>query len=559
MNDTLSFIPLGGIEDVTRNMYLYEYKDEILVVDCGIGFADETMIGVDLLIPDVTYLVQSCLPAGKAKKKIVGMVFTHGHEDHIGALPFILPQLQANTIPLFASPFTAALANEKLKEYGVGQRVTPVPFDGRSIQLGSFGVSFIRITHSVPDTSNILIKTPVGTIYHGSDFKFDPTPFDGKETEFGKIEAAGKSGILCLMSDCLGAERKGQTRSEITLSENFEREIGATKGKCIVTTYSSNVARFNQIAAIAKRYNRHICFVGRSLLKVKDVAQKMDYMRLPKGMEISVDEIRNYADNQLLLFVAGSQGQEESAMSRIANNEHKEIKLTSEDTVIFSADPIPGSEVLVYSLIDTIAKTGARVVYSDLSNGFHVSGHGTADDLLKMISLTQPKKLVPIGGTYRHMVAYKRLAQEVGYKAQDILLLEDGQEIIFSKDTTVAPGRKIPLKTVYLDEITREELEHFVLRDRQKLSEGGIVVVLAEVEATTGRLVNPPDIIARGFALDKNFNKKIYTDLKQILERRKGRVTNWIHVRKVIEETTSRRLFKSLRREPLVLPVVLEV
>ncbi len=553
MNDKLSFIPLGGIEDVTRNMYLYEYKDEILVVDCGIGFADETMIGVDLLIPDVSYLIQS-------KKKIIGMVFTHGHEDHIGALPFVLPQLpSAGDIPLFASPFTAALANEKLKEYDVSQRVTPVPFNGQIIQLGSFIVSFIRVTHSVPDTANIFIKTPVGNIYHGSDFKFDPTPFDGKETEFRKIEEAGRQGILCLMSDCLGAERKGATRSEITLSANFEKEIAITRGKVIVTTYSSNVARFNQVATIAKRYNRHVCFVGRSLLKVKDVAQKMGYMRLPAGMEIPLDAIRQYTDNQLLLFVAGSQGQEESAMSRIANGEHREIKLFPEDTVIFSADPIPGSEVLVYSLIDTIAKTGARVIYSDLSNGFHVSGHGTSEDLGKMISLTKPKKLLPIGGNYRHMIAYRDLAKEQGYSLKDVILLEDGQEIIFSKNATVVNGRKIPLKTVYLDEVTQEEVEHFVMRDRQKLSEGGILVVLAEVEASTGRLINPPDIITRGFSVEKNFSKKIYADLKQALEKRKGRVTNWIHVRKVIAETTERRVFRLLRREPLVLPVVLEV
>lgn len=551
MDDKLSFIPLGGIEDVTRNMYLYEYKDQILVVDCGIGFADETMIGVDLLIPDVSYLIQT-------KKKIVGMVFTHGHEDHIGALPFILPQLNASQIPLYASPFTAALANEKLKEYGVGQRVTSVPFDGRTTQLGVFGVTFIRITHSVPDTSNILIKTPLGTIYHGSDFKFDPTPFDGKETEYQKIEAAGKSGIICLMSDCLGAERKGPTKSEITLSEHFEKEIAATKGKVLVTTYSSNVSRFNQVATIAKRFNRHISFAGRSLLKVKDVAQKMDYMRLQKGTEVSIDEISQYEDNQLLLFVAGSQGQEGSAMSRIANGEHKEIKLTPQDTVIFSADPIPGSEVMVYSLIDTIAKTGARVVYSDISDGFHVSGHGTSEDIIKMMLLTKPQRFIPIGGTYRHMVAYRRLVEEAGYNPKDVFLLEDGQELIFGKNGVI-PGRRIPIKNVYLDEITGEELEHFVMRDRQKLSEGGIVIIMAEIEASTGKLLSPPDIIVRGFFLDKRFHKKIHEDLKQVLEKRKGRVTNWVHVRKVIEETTSRRIFKSLRREPLVLPVVLEV
>ena len=349
-NPRLSFIPLGGIGDVTKNMYLYEYNDQILIVDCGLGFADETMLGVDLLLPDISYLV-------KTKKKIIGMLLTHGHEDHIGALPFILPQLPS--FPIFASPFTAALANEKLKEFKLPNRVQEVSFEKSDVHLGVFSASFIRVTHSVPDTSHIFIQTPVGNFYHGSDFKFDDTPADGKKSDYEKIAKLASRGVLCLLSDCLGAESKGRIPTELTIEVAFNREIQNCPGKFIVTTYSSNIARLNQIVAVSQKAGRKVCFLGRSLKKTKDVALERGYMKLSAHLELEVDQIKQYPDNKLTLVVAGSQGQEESAMARIANGEHREVKLNPQDVVIFSADPIPGNEVLVYELIDTITKKGA--------------------------------------------------------------------------------------------------------------------------------------------------------------------------------------------------------
>src|SRR3989344_459961 len=551
MNNQLSFIPLGGIGDVTKNMYLYEYNNQILIVDCGLGFPDETILGVDLLLPDVSYLL-------KTKKKIVGMALTHGHEDHIGALPFLLDDLPS--FPIFGTPFTSAMANEKLKEFGSKNRVQTVSFEKPDIKLEDFRITFIRVTHSVPDSSNIFIRTPMGNFYHASDFKFDNTPFDGKTTDMSRIEALSKEGVLCLMTDCLGVEKSGHTKSEITILESFEKEMKNCKGKFIVTTYSSNISRINQVIKASEKMQRKVCFVGRSLVKAKEVAEKIGYMNLKEGLEVELDKIKNYQDRNLTLLVAGSQGQEESAMSRIANKEHREITLNKNDMVIFSADPIPGNELSVYGLIDTIAKSGAKILYSAVSRDFHVSGHGSFEDLKQMAGLTKPKWIIPIGGNFRHMALYKNVAQELGYDEKIVYLPEDGQEVIFTKDSARFE-KSIPLKKVYVDEISGEELESFVLLDRQKLSSSGIVIVLAEIDSENGQLVGHPDIITRGFTYG-NINKlrdKLSNELNNIFGSKKEKVTNWIHIRRTIGKTAELLTFRAIKRRPLVLPVVIEV
>lgn len=553
----LSIIPIGGVGDVTKNMYLYIYGDEILIVDCGLGFADETMLGVDLLLPDISYLL-SLISKGKSQKKIVGMVLTHGHEDHIGALPFILPQFP-NNFPIFGSPLTAALANEKLKEFKVGREVKTISFSQPTVAINSFIATFIHVTHSILDTSHIFLQTPVGNFYHGSDFKFDDTPFQGGASDYEKIGKTGQTNVLCLLSDCLGAERAGKTGSEIGIKDSFEREIEQCQGKFIVTTYSSHIARLNQIIEVSQKAKRKVCFIGRSLVKTKEVAKKLGYLKLPAHLDIEVEQIKQYPDKQLTLIVAGSQGQEESAMARIANGEHREVKISNDDTVIFSADPIPGNETLVYELIDTLAKKGVKVLYTALSRDFHVSGHGSQEELSKLIKLVKPKMLLPIGGGFRQMAAYKNMSVSMGFPKSNILLLEDGQEVIFTKKG-VKPGNKVSIKNVYVDEVSGEEVESFVLRDRQMLSESGIVIVLCEVESSSGQLVNKADIIIRGFSLENNnLYSKLFKDIKTALGNKKSRVTNWVHVRKLIREVAERRIFREIRRRPLVLPIVIEV
>ncbi|HSX09490.1 MAG TPA: ribonuclease J [Candidatus Saccharimonadales bacterium] len=554
--DTVSFMALGGLEDVTRNMYLYEYKNEILIVDCGLGFPDESMLGVDLLLPDISYLVDVLK---KGEKKIVGMVLTHGHEDHIGGLPFILPQLPQ--FPIYASPLTAALANEKLQDYKLPADIQTIQLEDNELHLGPFTVTFVRVTHSILDSANIIIKTPVGNLFHGSDFKFDLTPADGKRTDFLKITTAAQEGFLSVMSDCLGSDRDGFTPSEQMLGTYFEREMRNSPGKFLITTYSSNVTRLNQAINAAEMTGRKVCFVGRSIVKVKQIAQRLGYLKMRDGTEVQINELQKYKSKQLLLIVAGSQGQENSALTRIAEGEHREVRLDPNDTVLFSSDTIPGNELSVSALSDSIAKRGAKILFSGHgSQMYHVSGHGSAGDHMLLIALTQPRFLLPISGTYRHMVAYRTTAQQMGYKRNDIFLVENGQEVLFGRNSARF-GKKIEIKHVYVDEVSGEELENFVIRDREQLAKEGVLIVMAEIKESDGQLATKPEVIARGSYLTdtKEVTDSLAGELEKTLSGHRDKVTNWFHVRRTIGETAEKHLYKKMRTRPLVLPVVIEV
>jgi ribonuclease J len=559
--ETVKFLSLGGEEDVTRNMYLYEYQDQILIVDCGLGFPDETMLGVDLLLPDIAYLLHVCMPEGRAKKKIVGMLLTHGHEDHIGGLPYILPQLPS--FPIYGSPLTAALANEKLTEFNMQPVVQTVPFTNGNIHIGDFTITFIHVTHSIPDTTHLFIETSVGNFYHGADYKFDLTPADRKRTDFLKIAQAAQKGITALLSDCLGAERPSFTPSEEMLTQNFEKTMRECQGKVFITTNASNVSRLNQAIAAAEKLNRNVCFVGRSIIKAKQLAQKLGYLHIKRGTEIQIDALAHYKSNQVMLLVAGSQGQENSAMTRIAEGEHKEIRLQANDMVILSADPIPGNELAVSSLVDAIAKKGATVIYSDSASGsFHVSGHGSSGDHMLLISLTQPKFLLPIGGTYRHMIAYRNLCEKMNYKRNQIFLIENGQEVVFTAQQAKI-GKKIEVKNVYVDEVSGEELESYVVRDRERLAQEGVLILLVEINASNCQLAGKPEVIMRGTSLSESskadLTKILQKEIARALSNQKGHVTNRVHIRRIIGDVAERLLFKNFHSRPLVLPVVIEV
>src|SRR5215467_12504961 len=559
--DTVKFLALGGVEDVTRNMYVYEYHDQILIVDCGLGFPDESMLGVDFLLPDIAYLLRASLPESSAKKNIVGMLLTHGHEDHIGGLPYILPQLPP--FPIYGSPLTAALANEKLTEFNVQPVVQEVPFTHGNLHLGDFTITFIHVTHSIPDAAHLFIETRVGNFYHGADYKFDLTPADQKRTEFLKITQAAQKGILALLSDCLGADRPGFTPSELMLTQNFEKTMREAKGKVVITTTASNVSRLNQAIEAAEKLNRKVCFVGRSIIKAKQLAQRLGYLHIKRGTEIQIGALSRYPSHQVMLLVAGSQGQENSAMTRIAEGEHKDIRLQPTDLVIFSADPIPGNELAVSALVDTIAKAGATVLYSDIASGsFHVSGHGSSGDHMLLISLTQPTFLLPISGTYRHMIAYRGLAETMQYKRQQIFLVENGQEVLFTAQHAKL-GKKIAVKNVYVDEVSGEELESYVVRDRERLAQEGVVILLVELNASTSQVARKPDIIMRGTALSESARadlaKGLQQEIRQALSGQKGRITNRLHLRRVIGDVAERLLFKKFHTRPLILPVVIEV
>ena len=553
----LRLIPLGGIGNVTKNMYIYELRSDrktisdILIVDCGIGFPDEDMYGIDLVIPDITYLKDKI-------DKIRGIILTHGHEDHIGALPYILPELK---VPVYATRLTAALAKVKLADFGLQFQVNEIDM-GKSLSIGPFTINFIHVTHSIPDASNLFIKTPVGNFYHGSDFKFDWTPIDGMQTEVGKIANAANSNITCLLSDCVRVEAEGYTLSERVIEDALEKEIRNCQGKFIFTTQSSNISRIQQAIDVALRHNRKIVFMGRSILKNIDVSRKLNYLHYSDINTINEKDIHKYKPNDLALIVTGSQAQPNAVLSRIAEEAHKFVRIAPGDVVVFSADPIPGYENAVHTLIDLLTEGGARVAYSEITDALHVSGHGSKSDLALMIGLTQAKYLLPIGGTIRHMRHYAQLAFDMGYKSHQVLIPSNGEILEFSKNGQVAVKERLNLKNIMIDGLGIGDIGNVVLRDRQTMASEGIVVVVVPIDQSTGRVASEPDIISRGFVYMKEAEGLIVQSKKVVtssLKLKKGRIIDWHYVRKQIEGNLEEFLFKETHRRPLIITVVIHV
>lgn len=556
-SDFVRLIPLGGIGNVTKNMYVYEYRrdpqtiSDILIVDCGIGFPDEAMYGVDLVIPDITYLKDK-------RDKIRAIVLTHGHEDHIGALPYILPEIK---VPVYGSRLTAALAEVKLRDFGLQNHVNILK-DQDLLRLGPFTVELVHVTHSIPDAKNLIIRTPVGNFYHGSDFKFDWTPIDGKQTEVGKIAKIAQEGILCLLSDCVRVESPGYTLSEQVIEDTLEQEMKHCSGKFIFTTQSSNISRIQQAINVAIRNNRKIAFLGRSIVENVEVTRKLKYLDFPDIFVISDKEIKRHKPNELALIVTGSQAQSNSALMRIAEGVHKSANISKGDVVVFSADPIPGYENSVHNLIDVLTERGAKVAYSEIIDELHVSGHGAANDLALMIGLTQPKNILPIGGTFRQMKHYSELAQRMGYKENQILMPREGDVLQFGPGQNVKISERLVLKNIMVDGLGVGDIGNVVLRDRQTMASEGIVIVVVPIEHNTGKFVAEPDIISRGFVYMKESGKLI-DDAKKVvinsLRLKSDRIIDWQFVRRQIEGNLEEFLYKETHRRPLILSVVIKV
>jgi ribonuclease J len=435
MDKILKIMSLGGFGNVTQNLFVYEYKGNILVVDCGVGFIEEGK-KAELIVPDISYLVQN-------QEKIRGIVLTHGHEDHTAGLPFLLPRLKRN-IPIFASRLTAGLVEEKLEEYNLSYKINLINSENR-LNFGPFSLEFVYITHSIPDTFHIIIRTPLGIIYHGGDFKFDWTPVMGRQTEVGKIARVGQEGVALLLSDSLRSEKGGYTPSEQMVEESFLREAKDCKGRFFVTTISSNVSRWQQAINVAASYQRKVILVGRSVKKVINIATQLGYLHLPKGIIFPIKKTKYLRANEIAFLVSGSQAQTGSALDKIASGENRDIEVKAGDKVVFSADYIPGNELAIHRLIDKLSWLGADVSYSEISDDIHVSGHGSAADLSLLIGLTQPKWLLPIGGAFRQMKQYALLVQRMGYPAQNILLPAKNQTIQMLPGSQLRLGPKISL------------------------------------------------------------------------------------------------------------------
>jgi ribonuclease J len=549
----LRIIPLGGMGNVTKNMFAYEYDDEILLVDCGIGFPEQYMLGIDVLIPDVSYL-QKRLQDGA---KIVGMCLTHGHDDHIAGLPYVLPMIDAN-FPIFGSPLTAAFAMARMED-GEYKRQVEVYDESRPLQLGKyFEIETIRVTHSVPDTRHLAIKTPEGICYHGSDFKFDMNPVDGKRSDFGKIAAAGEAGILCALVDCLRVERDNWAPSESSIFETLEREIRDCKGKFFVTLMSSNIHRIQLAINVAVEHGRKIVFMGRSIEQNTKVAQELGILRVPKGLVVNKKEIESYRDDQLCIIIAGSQGQPGSSLVRAVFGEHPLINVSKADKVVFSTEPIPGNEGNVYGTIDELARNTIDVAYSDVDPGLHVSGHAGLIEQQLMISMLKARYLLPIGGTDRHRVQFKKVACGLGYAQNDVLIPVSGQVIEFS-DGRTQYGEKLNLKDLMVDGLRVGDVGSVVLADRKTMSQDGMVTII--IPKRKGEFDTKNIYIAsRGFIFMKQSDEMIaeITNTTAKIVRESGDM-NEQELKKKIEKQLTRRLEEVIGRKPLILPVFMEV
>jgi len=557
----LRFVPLGGIVGVTKNMYIYElYKNnslqDVLIIDCGIGFPREKEFGVDFVIPDISYLVDKI-------DKIRGLLLTHGHEDHISALSYHYDAL--GKPKLFGSRLTCAFVLNKFKEFNKRPNINQengkpeINFD-KEYSLGDFKVKFLRQTHSIPDTVHILIKTPVGMIYHGSDFKFDLTPPFGPTPDFYEIAKAGSEGILCLLSDCLGAEREGFTLSESIVGQTFEDEMRKTKGKFIMTTFSSNISRIRQCVEAAIKFNRKIFFLGRSMRENTTLAKEIGYLPIPSSLIGKEEELHRLSPNKICMIVAGSQGQYDSALSKLASRQNRFVKITQGDKVVFSSDPIPGNEDEVYNVIEELTVQGADVVYPDIHDQLHASGHGNREDLKLLIRLTNPKYFIPIGGTIRHQKQYQNIVEELGYDRNLALGLNEGETVWFD-NKTARRGDKIETKNIFVDAYGIGDVGRVVLRDRKTLSSDGMVVVVLPVDGS-GLLTAQPKILSRGFIFDK-VGQGLYDrgvkEIERIMKPRGVKVFEIDNLKRQVGRELEEFLYKETGRKPLIVVEVIQL
>ena len=547
----LRFIPLGGNGQVTKNMFVYEYGEDIILVDCGMGFPSEMLYGVDMVIPDISYLADK-------RSKVKGFFITHGHEDHIGALPYIIDKISA---PIYATKLPIGLIKARLEEAGKLSNVNFVQVDpGKKYQVGVFTVEAIRVSHSIPDSVAYAIKTPLGTTIHTGDYKFDPHPVDGRTTDTERLAEYGRSGVLALMSDCLRSEKPGMTLSESTIVQRFDEAMNEAVGRVIITTFASNISRIQQAIDVSLKHNRKVAIVGRSMDQNMQVANQLGYLKIPKDILVAPNKIQKIPDKNLTIIAAGSQGQPGSALSRIASGEHKYIYIKNGDMIIFSADPIPGNQDAVYEMIDNLSRLGAVVKYSDITSDFHVSGHGAQSELLMMLSLTKPKYLVPISAMHRQMKQFSQLAQNAGVAAANTFVVDEGGVIEFDRSGARIAGQ-IETTNVFVDGIGVGDVGAIVLRDRKTLAEEGIVVVIITIHKRSSELIGEPEIISRGFVYMRESAGLIRESQGVVRKTLKanGKVRNWLSVKEKITSELEKFLFKKTARRPMVLPVIVDV
>ena len=547
----LRAIPLGGLGEIGRNMMILEYDENIVVVDAGLMFPEEEMLGVDLVLPDVTYLAER-------KDKVLAFLTTHGHEDHVGALPYILPRVPA---PVYGSRLTLGFIKNKLREHKVIENADLREIKaGDVVELGPFKVEFIHVAHSIPDTTALAIETPVGMVVHTGDFKMDQTPVDGRPTDMARLSNVGDRGVLLLMSDSTNAERDGFTPSERTIGDAFQEIFGQVHGRIIVSTFASNIYRIQQALNTAARYKRKVAVIGRSMVNNLTIAQELGYIQMPGDIMIKIQDINKEPDERLLILSSGSQGEPLSALTRIAAQEHPQVKLKSGDTVILSATPIPGNEELVSRTINNCYKHGARVFYS-ARNRVHASGHASREELKLMLNLVRPKFFMPVHGEYRHLALHSEIAQDVGIGKERVIVMDDGNSVEVG-DGVPHFGNKVPAGYVFVDGLGVGDVGSVVLRDRRVLSQDGIFIVIVTVDKDTGKVVSGPDLISRGFVHQQTSDALLESARQQVLNTingKTGSTPEWQVIKSSIRDSLSRFLYEQMRRRPMIIPIVVEV
>lgn len=549
-NSRVKIIPLGGLEQIGMNMTAIEYNDSIVVVDCGLSFPGDDMLGIDCVIPDITFLRENI-------DKIKGFVITHGHEDHIGALPYVLKEIN---VPIYGTKLTIGIIDGKLEEHellGVVKRKV-VKF-GQSIHLGDFRIEFIRTNHSIADAAALAIHTPVGIIVHTGDFKVDYTPVYGDAINLARFSELGKKGVLALMCDSTNVLRPGFTPSERTVGKTFEHIFAEnTKSRIIIATFASNVDRVQQIINTACKYNRKVIVEGRSMVNIISVAREMEYLKIPDNTLINIEEMDNYTDDQLVLITTGSQGESMAALSRMAASLHRKVHIKPDDTIVFSSTPIPGNEKAVSKVMNELYQQGANVIFQET----HVSGHACQEEIKLIYSLIKPKYAIPVHGEYQHLREHGRLAQDMGISKENVFILESGDVLSLSKEKAKVVG-KVPAGSVLVDGLGVGDVGNIVLRDRQNLAENGIIIVVLTLEKYSNQILAGPDIVTRGFVYVRE-SENLIENAKEVvtqalLECLEGKNVDWGKIKMVVKDSLGEYLWKTMKRSPMILPIIMEV
>ncbi|WP_294707131.1 ribonuclease J [uncultured Fusobacterium sp.] len=549
-------IPLGGLEEVGKNMTVVQYRDEIIIIDSGVTFPDENLLGIDLVIPDFTFLENN-------KDKVKGLFITHGHEDHIGSIPYLYQKID-KTVPMYGGKLTLALAKSKFENPGFSKELPKMKeVKGRSkVKVGKyFTVEFIKVTHSITDAYALVITTPAGVVFHTGDFKIDLTPVDGEGVDFARLSQIGEQGVDLMLSDSTNSEVEGFTPSERSVGEAFKQEFSKAKGRIIVAAFASHVHRLQQIINTAEEYGRRIAIDGRSLVKVFEIASNLGYLRIPEGMMISLAEVDSLRDNKVVILCTGTQGEPMAALSRIAKNMHKHIKIKEGDTVIISATPIPGNEKAVSNNINNLLKYDAEVVFKKIA-GIHVSGHGSKDEQKLMLNLIRPKYFMPVHGEHKMLKAHKDTAIETGVPKNNIIIAQNGSKVEVTKSAVKIKG-KVNAGSTLVDGLGVGDIGNIVLKDRQQLSQDGVVVIVFTLDKETGKIIVGPDIVTRGFVYSKESDdiiKEAIETIKQKLDSMDGNaMKDWTMLKNNTRDIASKYFYNKTKRNPVILPIIMEV